>query len=398
MIRELLFMLNGQSGAMFVMKENGNFELCAGMADVALCSSEKEMIKPLLKIGSIVAYLNRFCDDRQPKSFYLGAIKKSLSSCLTEFQEELIQIEEEILEGSSLLGITGIHSRVLPYSFLFEYLKELVEAIKLQDRDCMLMDTVKHYQNHCGVSRIVDSLEQIYESCLKVLHKQLVSWLLFGKILDPYDEFFIYVDADSKSFTINGERIPSCLSISLVQQVLFVGESVNSLSQAQDLSEEDWEFMRELQKIPFQNVVEIIQKCRDQMARRLWSLVTEKGRLNRSLNTIRNTYLMKKGDIFAYFIRQTESIFDGYFPPAQLVSNQFALQQRLTNSLKKYLPEEEGEIERIVLKIHPENQGKGWDRVFLEYKYTIHFLYHDTSIVKMHFLKIYTGPNGLLEF
>lgn len=360
-------MLCGQPGTLFVMKDSGQFEMSAGIADVGLCSSEKEIIKPLLKIGSNVAFLNKFVDDRKSKSLYLDAIKQSIGKCITKFQEELMHIEEEILEGSSILGITGIHSRILPQSLLLEYLKEFVEAVKLQDGNSLLMDTVKHYHDHCGVSEIIAVFQEIYNVCLKVLHKQLVSWLLFGKLLDPYNEFFIQID-ESKHFIINGEKVPNCLSVSHVQQVLFVGESVNALSEAQDLSEEDWEFMGKLQKIPFENVVEIIQECRDQMAKRLWNLVTEKDRLNRSLNMIRNTFLMKKGDIFAYFIGQAEHIFDGNFTPAQLIPNQFALQQRLMNSLKKYLAEDETEIDRLALKITTDSQGPGWDRVFLEYK------------------------------
>ena len=367
MIREMLFMLSGQPGALFVMKDGKQFEMCAGIADVGLCPSEKEIIKPLLKIGSNVAFLNDFIEDRKKKSLYLDAIRQSVAKCVTEFHEELVRIEEEILDGSSILGITGVHSRILPYSLLLEYLKEMVDAVKLQEGNCLLMDTVKHYRDHCGVSQIIDMFQVIYNTCLKVLHKQLVSWMLFGKLLDPYNEFFIHLD-DNKQFIINGEIVPNCLSVLLVQQVLFVGESVVALSEAQDLSEEDWEFMAKLQKIPYENVVEIIQQCRDQMARRLWNLVTENDRLNRSLNMILNTFLMKKGDIFAYFIHQTESIFDGPFTSVQLVPNQFALQQRLMNSLKKYLSEDETEIERLSMKISPDVQGQGWDRVFLEYK------------------------------
>jgi hypothetical protein len=326
------------------------------------------MIKPLLKIGSNVAFLNEFAEDRKLlRSIYLEVIKKSIAECVTEFQEELLVIEVAILEGSAILGVTGIHSKIIPYTFVLEYLKELVDAIKLQEANCLLMDTIQHYRDHCGVLIIIAKIQRIYIVCLEVLHKQLVSWMLFGKLLDPYNEFFIHLD-ESKHFVIIGEKIPNCLNISLAQQVLFVGESVVALSEAQDLSEEDWEFMGRLQKIPSENVVEIIRQCRDQMARRLWNLVTEKDRLNRSLNMILNTFLMKKGDIFAYFIKQTESIFDGQFTSMQFAPNQFALQQRLMNSLKKYLEEDEAEIERLSVNIMPNVPGQGWERVFLEYK------------------------------
>lgn len=380
MIREMLFMLAGRPGALFLLKDDCQFEMCAGMADAGLCHSEKELLKPLLKIGSNVAFLSNFIDDGKHKSLYLDSIKQSIDKYVTQFQEELVKIEVEILESSSILGITGVHSRILPYTLLLQCLKELVAAIKLQDKNCLLMDTVKYYREHCGVSQIIACFEQIYNNCLKVLHKQLVSWLIFGKLLDPYNEFFIVVD-ESKNFIICGEKIPSVLNVTLAQQVLFVGESVVALTEAQDLTEEDWEFMMKLQKIPFENVVEIIKECRDQMAKRLWNVVTEKDRLNRTLNMILNTYLMKKGDIFAFFISNTETIFDGQFPPVQLATSQFALQQRLTNVLKKYLFEEETEIERLSIKITPDVQGSGWDRVFLDYKYMRISLFKFTTSV-----------------
>ena len=113
MIRELLFMLSGQPGALFVLKDNGQFEMCSGIADVGLCQSEKEIIKPLLKIGSNVAFLNEFAENRKVRSLYLEVIKQSIAQCVTEFQEELLVIEVEILEGSSILGVTGIHSKMV---------------------------------------------------------------------------------------------------------------------------------------------------------------------------------------------------------------------------------------------------------------------------------------------
>ena len=367
MIREVIFMLSGQSGALFTINNDGLFEICA--IDV-LSPSEKDTLKPLMKIGSNVAFLIKFIEDRSIKSLYLEAIKKSVAQCLCEYQETLMEIEETILEGSTLFGLTGIHSKVLSYTFNLEYLKEFVDAVKLQSSNCLLLDTIKQFQNQCGISKIITTFETIYNDCLRVLHKQLISWLLFGKLLDPHGEFFIKYD-DSKQLVIVGERIPNCLNVTLAQQVLFVGESVVALSEAQDMSEEDWEFMAKLQQIPFHQVVDIIQCCQDQMARRLWDQVSENDRLNRSLAMICNTFLMKKGDIFAYFIQQTEAIFDSHLNSAQHATAQFALQQKLSLSLKKYLAEEEVEIERLSLKLAPETKGQSlstWDRVFLEYR------------------------------
>lgn len=364
MIRELVFMLGGQTGALFVKNHNGQFEICCGVAN--LSPSERELLKPLLKIGSNVSFLTEFVEQRNIKSLYVNAVQQAISKCLEDYNQTLVNIEEQILDGAALLGITGIQAQVVPFMLQLEYLRELVQAIKLLDGNCCITDTVKHFHDHCGVAQITSVLQVIYHNCLQVLHKQLVSWLLFGKLLDPHDEFFIV--NQSQQFMIRGERIPDCLNITLAQHVLFVGESVVALSEAQDLSEEDWEFMSELQQIPFERLTEMIHHSRDHMAKRLWKQVSENGRLKRSLNMIRNTLLMKKGDVFADFIQRTESLLENNNSPMQLASSQFAINQQLLSSLKKYMSEEEVEIERLSLKLKSEVPGQGWDQVYLEYK------------------------------
>ena len=352
-------------GSLFIKNPNGQFEICAGIAN--LSPSEKELMKPLLKVGSIVSFLTDFIELKNVKSLYLDAVQQATSKCVEEYHQMLVEMEEKILDGSTLLGICGIHAQVLPFTIQLEYFKEFVQAVQLVDGSCCIIDTVKHFRDHCGVTQIISAFQSIYLECLRVLHKQLISWLLFGKLLDPHNEFFIV--CRSKQFEIRGERIPSCLNITLAQHVLFVGESVVALSEAQDLSDEDWEFMGQLQQIPFEHLTEVIHCSRDHMAKRLWKQVSENGRLKRSLNMIRNTLLMKKGDIFADFIQRAEPLLEYYNSPVQLASSQFAINQQLMSCLKKYLAEEEVEIERLHLKLKPDLPGQGWDQVYLEYKY-----------------------------
>ena len=113
MIREVIFMLSGQSGALFIVNIDDQFEICGGM----FSPSEKETLKPSMKIGSNVASLIAFIDDRKTKSLYLEAIKKSVAQCLCEYQETLMEVEEAILEGSTLLGLTGtyMHDTILDW-------------------------------------------------------------------------------------------------------------------------------------------------------------------------------------------------------------------------------------------------------------------------------------------
>ena len=356
-------MLNGQAGAVFVLKDD-RFELCAGIA--GLSPSEKECLKPLMKMGFNFVTLMKYVEDKKPDSFYLSVLKKSIAKSILNYQQTLVEMEDSVLDGA-LLGTAGVQSKVLSYTFLLEYLKEFVEVIKLQQHNCTIIDTVKQFRDCCGVLHVISVFQTIYDDCLRVLSKQLISWLLFGKLLDPHDEFFIVRDTD-KHFVVLGERIPSCLTVDLVQQALFVGESVVSLSESQDLSEEDWVFIEKLQKIAFDDISGIILSCRDNMAQKLWKQVTDKGRLSRTLNMLNNTFLMKKGDVFAHFILHASIILDGEVIPTQLSSTQSALQQKLMNSFKRYSIDDEQEMERVSVKLDSHGQGQGWQRVSLEYR------------------------------
>lgn len=375
-----MLMLNGYSGTLFNTREDGCFELCETMANMAICDSEKEILKPLIEVGSIVANLNKFTDERNCSSVYYNAIKASVENCLKDYRNTLINLEEKILEGpNGIIGMMAIHASLLPYQLLLNRLKAFVDSIKLQKLNCLLIDTVKHHETHCGIPKAIAAFNTIYEDVIQVLFKQLVSWMIFGKLLDPFNEFFIYQD-DSNQYVIDGEKIPNCISIPLAQQVLFVGESVVSLSEAQDLSEEDWEFMEKIQEIPCRNIQQLIRVCQDRMGKRLWNLVTQNNRLARCLTFIRNIFLMKKGDVFKQYLKDTENILDSTYSTVQLSISQTIAHERLISSLKKYLPEEESEINRLSVRLDPERRGQGWDRLLLDYKYSIN-CYFETEIL-----------------
>ncbi len=101
------------------------------------------------------------------------------------------------------------------------------------------------------------------------------------------------------------------------------------------------------------------------------------GRLSRSLSVVRNTLLMKKGDVFGHFIAAAGSLLDSAAPPAGAVqaaaAAQFALHQKLATSLAKYLVEDELELERLSLKLQPLGGGASGtattcDAVTIEYR------------------------------
>ncbi|CAB4044088.1 gamma-tubulin complex component 4, partial [Paramuricea clavata] len=107
--------------------------------------------------------------------------------------------------------------------------------------------------------------------CHAVMYKQLSAWLLHGLLLDYYDEFFIMMKSatsagaitsaeqseteDGKNeekqvqekkpasqktaeshFSLNAEMLPSYISTSVAEKILFVGESVKMLESSMSKS------------------------------------------------------------------------------------------------------------------------------------------------------------------
>ncbi len=95
-----------------------------------------------------------------------------------------------MLSGTAC-GATAISSRVLVHAAEMEYLAEFVDAVGRRRADCTLSDVAVRFGDRCGVVRATETLRRIGAACLAVLHRQTASWMLFGKLLDPHDEFFI---------------------------------------------------------------------------------------------------------------------------------------------------------------------------------------------------------------
>lgn len=89
----------------------------------------------------------------------------------------------------------------------------------------------------------------------KVLRDQIMSWVVFGNLSDPFDEFFIQCKApsnkeearsksrrhresqphrsDSNKYFVNFSLVPAHFSVALVEKILFVGYAVGIVSNAE---------------------------------------------------------------------------------------------------------------------------------------------------------------------
>lgn len=86
----------------------------------------------------------------------------------------------------------------------------------------------------------------ILKCCYQVLYQQLNSWMLYGQILDNFEEFFIQRIDENKShqgveynwessFTLNVSMIPlHIISVQAAERILFIGKAVKVLKGQQE--------------------------------------------------------------------------------------------------------------------------------------------------------------------
>jgi gamma-tubulin complex component 4 len=103
----------------------------------------------------------------------------------------------------------------------------------------MLVDLLYTKLNSCNVW-VRAAYTILFQECYKVLYNQLAGWILYGKLLDSYNEFFIHkiesmgckdIEKDWDSmFTLELSMLPSSIiSKQTAEKVLFIGKSIRIL-------------------------------------------------------------------------------------------------------------------------------------------------------------------------
>jgi gamma-tubulin complex component 4 len=103
----------------------------------------------------------------------------------------------------------------------------------------MLLELIYTKLNSCNVW-VRAAYTTLFRECYKVLYNQLAGWILYGKLLDSYNEFFIHkiesmgckdIEKDWDSmFTLELSMLPSSIiNKQTAEKVLFIGKSIRIL-------------------------------------------------------------------------------------------------------------------------------------------------------------------------
>ncbi|XP_033101259.1 gamma-tubulin complex component 4-like isoform X2 [Anneissia japonica] len=294
---------------------------------------------------------------------YIRALCVGLDSVLDSYRKVLLRLEQEVLRDVHL-PLSHIQQALEEFHPVFTELSVLLDQlIARRVHGCHLLE-VLHHRSVCGIPHVRDTILQITQICHCVMYKQLTAWLLHGMLLDKYKEFYIHqvprqVEEEVKaqdvaslntpdipdkqlqealklteessssescqwSFAINPGMLPSYIPTRVADKILFVGEAVQMFENKKQkssskyrgsiLQAQEEEFSSDFYRLQQQSMFslpafeESIDKIRGCVAQHLWTLVVEDSDLLGQLNTLKDFFLLGRGELFLAFIDHSQHL------------------------------------------------------------------------------------------
>lgn len=164
-----------------------------------------------------------------------------------------------------------------------------------------------------------------------ILFKQILAWILYGEIIDPYNEFFVRKSAMTaegvapvdlgdltwyKQFSLDLDAVPlAYLPISVAESILFIGKSMQILLKANEYSlQEAQELVETVAALAQHRVFDAVavehamEKVRLHIAARLYTEVVVKSDFVAFFKTLKGFFLLSRGELFQAFIERTYSL------------------------------------------------------------------------------------------
>lgn len=355
MLHELLFVLMGYSGDVFVpfpsAEDSSTFSIPANFP--LLHSTERDSLNRLGRLGWQYFKINQFIttvkesrskNKEQPHGAYVQALVTSIESTMLEYKQDILDMESRILSkedesGSNVYPLSMLTASLSRWEVLLPALWKFLQILQQKPEKyhgCKLFDLLM-VQAQTGVLEFRNEIEKMMVKLYDVLYRQLTAWMVYGQWADPDNEFFIIPYATENNnnplavrtgwnrlYVICYERIPLHLPRSVVEPILFVGKAIATVNEMgtilipNDMKKKHLQLLIRLHSsnksennVPSssirypQELKRIVNEVRRSTADWLFSqvLVGDHG-LHRYLNTFRHLFLLDYGDFAANFIEE----------------------------------------------------------------------------------------------
>lgn len=424
MLHEVLFALSGHCGGIF-KNDHGEIKVASDLP--FLCPSEVDLLNRLCKLGTYYKDFNDFiqkyggtlsiknsvsgpCTTDDIHGLYLKSFCRGLDRVLENYRIILRKLEMDVLSDEHL-PVTHLVSFLQEYHILFPALASVLEQITSHKaHGCYILD-ILHKNAVCGLPIVRNALNRILFVCHGLLYKQLCSWLLYGCLNDPYQEFFVQVNSEDSGnvstlppqeeeddelpilgvtgrqlqkilslntseissnlhrFALRADLLPCYIPVRVANKILFVGESVqmfenekkpNSLDKGSILKNKEEDFAKELHELSQEEEFNamafesLIDKIRTHVAEHLYILVVEDANLAGELRIIKDFFLLGRGELFLAFIDQTQGLLRG--PPVNTTEHD--INMAFHQAARNVLIDDESLLQRFHLGV----QFKGTDK------------------------------------
>lgn len=312
--------------------------------------------------------INEMVDDSEQfnhksKGLYISAFCNGIHSVLEGYRNEIMKLEELFLQNPQL-SLTFILSVVEKYKHIFQTLLSMIKKIQGGDiYGCLLIGRLHKY-GYCEVDNITSSAKLIIKTINQIFHKQLCNWIIYGDLIDIYEEFFIVDEKMSdenflypeqlleinesdkenskklvymrkskirrppyvKKFSINWQMVPVFINEDIAENILFIGRivwilrndpktcssdgyQINSNLELEEKDKEYYKTLKDLEVHAFNNIEfqQVMDRCRNNLTKYLWSVMLSKGNLVEHLQNIRDYFGLGRGELFQHFVLITEA-------------------------------------------------------------------------------------------
>lgn len=468
LLPELLLALLGHTGDVFVEKalfmasnspsqpspERCNFAVTDAPGLVS--TSEREAFNSLLKLGFHFKHLAAFVDSNrshtasQAGSLYRRALATGVSELLTVYQSAVLQIQQHLYHCPGLT-LAGLQHLLLDCQMVLPAVHQLVYTVQQSNMSGSDLLQLLHQKAQCGIPELQSCLHRLLWHCNQVLFKQLSAWMIHGLLQDKHHDFFIQhnqnqgskldpslssagpaADAPTSSsqagqaeedanaaewhqgFQVSMQALPPNISVSIAEDILFVGKAVRVLQQptgplkSHDLlpQSDTVSFAQALRKLQQQELFDqigferTVDMIRSKVTGQLWQLVVVHADLPAHLAALKNYFLLAKGDFYHSFLAESAELMR--LPPREATAEgdlTVPFQQSALKSTADQDPLFQHVKIRYVKQTDPPAQAVGarrkllhvpkydkWDDVLLTYRvdWPLHLLLTPQVMAKYH--------------
>ncbi|KAK4523046.1 hypothetical protein GAYE_PCTG33G0936 [Galdieria yellowstonensis] len=418
MIFDLLYALVGYTGNVIIRKENNqnakrtsekiSFQLASDFPYVT--PSERRAIDRISNIGALYTIVYEYVhgsglsNHSKTKSLYILAIQKALDEILDEYRQLIASYEEEAIH-KRLQNLSLVEAELRIWERRFEDLCRLfdkIEEVKSQKGPQLIIQLIQFCT--CGAPDTASLCMRLLKKCVKVLLVQLQTWLYYGELQDPYEEFFLRRasrdtleqqqqphDDDPFLFLVDDvvmaqENFTPLFTLAMVRDVLFIGGVVKTLRNSEEASSQvDWNEletqleglrcleMQPLSSLPLESKIQLTRQWASKQLMRLLFRVS----WWKEFEFLRQTFLLGRGELWSHFLRDTCDLF--MIPPMK-ESKESVLNMFLEKSLLKTFFEVDYRYELLSFQrlynstsesdsstAHLLALSSGWTRISLSY-------------------------------